>query len=203
MKFQQSIVHSQMKLISNPLKTATNTIKNKEPLDMINWTIIVHSGCKKLKNHFAVEMVSVNWKLEEWLTWTEKCTQKIWESILWEWTQNKLIEIEKTSWSNFQPWSFNPLQHGAWCDLIPKLETNQKPKSSMLSSTQFELNINDAIFSEIDIKLRKNKSNKKLRKKTNCIPSSCYRYDSLPWIGRRVQKVLGVIRERERERVTN
>ena len=87
--------------------------------------------------------------------------------------------------------------------LIPKLETNQKPKSLMLSSTQFKLNINDAIFSEIDIKLRKNKSNKKLRKKTNCIPSSCYRYDSLPWIGRRVQKVLGVIRERERERVTN
>ena len=52
--------------------------------------------------------------------------------------------------------------------LIPKLETNQKPKSSMLSSTQFKLKINDAIFS--DIKLRKNKSNKKLRKKTNCIP---------------------------------
>jgi len=47
--------------------------------------------------------------------------------------------------------------------LIPKLETNQKPKSSMLSSTQFELKINDAIFS--DIKLRKNKSNKKLSKK--------------------------------------
>jgi hypothetical protein len=33
---EHSVVHSQMKLISNPLKTATNTIKNKQPLDIIN-----------------------------------------------------------------------------------------------------------------------------------------------------------------------